>query len=140
MSKQELLLKLIEMVISCDNGLSHGEKTEIKSHPANSHQHRLTGEMVIIRSRDSGVHFGELVSVNGRHVVLNKSRRMYRWWAAKESTLTAVAKYGLNLNKMDSLNIQSEIDGQEILDACEILPCSDVCVESFSKVEAYNEQ
>ena len=115
------------------NGLFGSEKKSTQE------KHSQIGNMVIIRSRDSGVHFGELVSVNARHVVLNKSRRMHRWWSAKESTLTAVAKYGLNLSK-DSLNIQSEIEGQEILDACEILPCSQECIESFSKVEPYNEQ
>lgn len=133
MNKETLLLKLIEMLVGSESTPNTKEHT-------NQEKHRLTGEMVIIRSRDSGVHFGELVSVNGRHVVLNKSRRMYRWWAAKESTLTAVAKYGLNLKKMESLNIQSQIDGQEILDACEIIPCHQDCIDSFSKVEAYNEQ
>lgn len=137
MTKQELLLKLAEMII--DSGEQCNPKKGLESNQGTK-EHRLTGKMVIIRSRDSGVHFGELVSVSGRHVVLNKSRRMYRWWAAKESTLTAVAKFGLNLNKMDSLNIQSEIDGQEILDACEILPCHQDCIDSFKKVEAHNEQ
>ena len=134
MNKETLLLKMIEILLSSD---SQDETKEINQKP---NKHRLTGKMVIIRSRDSGVHFGELVSVVGRHVVLNKSRRMYKWWAAKESTLTAVAKYGLNLNKADSINIQSEIDGQEVLDACEILPCSNDCIDSFSKVEPYDEQ
>jgi len=135
MDKQELLIKLVEMIIATENNAATAKDTTT----APVGHHVLTGEMVIIRARDAGVHFGELVSVNGRHVVLNKSRRMYKWWAAKESTLTAVAKYGLNLKK-DSLNIQSEINGQEILDACEILPCSAECVDSFSKVESYNEQ
>ena len=128
MNKENLILKLIDMLVSEEDKCSKEEK----------HKHRLTGEMVIIRSRDSGVHFGELVSVNGRHVVLNKSRRMYRWWSAKESTLTAVAKFGLNLG--ENLNIQSEIEGQEILDACEILPCTKECIDSFKNVEPYNEQ
>lgn len=130
MSKESLILKLLEMLISSDD-----------KHQSSSSAgcHRLKGEYVIIRSRDSGCHFGVLDSVNGRHVVLNKSRRMYRWWAKKEMTLTAVAKFGLNTSKSE-LRIQSEIDGQEILDACEILPCSDECVESFKLVEPYNEQ
>lgn len=137
MNKQELLLKLVEMIIESDQDIS---TKDVSINNQEVKKHRLTGEMVIIRSRDSGVHFGELVSVSGRHVVLNKSRRMYRWWAAKESTLTAVAKYGLNLSKTEKLNIQSEIDGQEILDACEILPCGFDCIESFEKVGAYDEQ
>ena len=129
MNKENLILKLIEMLMSSDNKFSGKEE---------QNRHRLTGEMVIIRARDAGVHFGELVSVSGRHVVLNKSRRMYRWWSAKESTLTAVAKYGLNLNQ--TLNIQSEINNQEILDACEILPCTKECIDSFKNVEPHNEQ
>lgn len=130
MNKQELLLKLAEMIIASDNASPTNEQ------PA---PHRLTGKHVIIRSRDSGCHFGVLVYVNGRHVVLNKSRRMWRWWAAKEMTLSGVAKFGLNTSK-EELRIQSEVDGQEILDACEIIPCSMECVKSFECVEPYNEQ
>ena len=130
--KQELVMKLIEMLISSESGNQDSNAEVVPSH-------KLNGKHVIIRARDSGCHFGILESVNGRHVVLNKSRRMYRWWAAREMTLTAVAKFGLNLNRKE-LRIQSEIDGQEILDACEILPCTPECIDSFSKVEAYNEQ
>lgn len=131
MNKQELLLNLIEMLLNDGNSQALTKKE--------CADHRLKGEYVIIRSRDSGCHFGVLDSVNGRHVVLNKSRRMYRWWSAKEMTLTAVAKFGLNTSKSE-LRIQSEIDGQEILDACEILPCTKDCISSFSIVEPYNEQ
>ena len=98
----------------------------------------LAGKPVIVRCRDAGVHFGYYVSHSGREVVLERSRRMWRWWARKQMTLSAVAEFGLNLEK--DLKIQNELKGIRVLDGCEIILCSDECVKSFEKVEPYDEQ
>ena len=129
MKKEDLILKVLNMLISSD---------ETKEETNAEWSHPLKGKMVIVRARDAGVHFGELVHFEGRVVTLNKARRMHRWWAATEMTLSAVAKHGLNLEK--ELRICTEIDNHVIMDGCEIMPCSDVCIDSFSKVENYNEQ
>ena len=130
--KEEILLKLIEKLLESE------KEPTLKSDGNPQNDHELKGKMVIVRARDAGVHFGELVSVSGRTVVLNKARRMYRWWSAKEMTLSAVAEHGLNLEK--DLKICCEIDNHNILDACEVMPCSSACIDSFSKVDNYNEQ
>jgi hypothetical protein len=130
--KTELIEKLIEMLVK-------DEKSE-KSDQVESDNlaDDLIGKRVIIRSHDSGCHFGVLKGVSGRHVSLADSRRMWSWWSAKEMTLSAVAKFGLNESK--SLKIQSEVERIEILDACEIILCSQDCIDSFDRVEPYNEQ
>ena len=98
----------------------------------------LVGKPVIVRSRDSGVHFGYLEYNEGRTVQLKNSRRMWRWWAAKQMTLSAVAEFGLNHDK--DLRLQNVLDRIRILDACEIIPCSFVAVQSIESVETYDEQ
>ena len=128
--KNELLLKLIEMLVSKDCEESNSKNDE----------HFLLGKPVIVRCREAGVHFGYYVSHSGREVVISKSRRMWRWWAKKQMTLSAVAEFGLNETKPE-LRIQCEMSNDIILtEACEIIMCTQECVESFGRVEAYDEQ
>jgi hypothetical protein len=100
----------------------------------------LVGKYVIVRCHDAGVHFGRYVSHKGRQVILADSRRMWRWWAKIQMTLSAVAEFGLN-EEREELRIQCTIsDNITLLEACEILPCTQACVESFARVEPHNEQ
>lgn len=92
--------------------------------------HDLAGLYVIVRSRDSGVHAGILVSVTGRTVVLNNSRRLWYWVAAKEHTLSAVSLHGLG----DGCKIASAVERIDVLDACEIIPCT---TKSRASIEGY---
>lgn len=129
---KDLLVKLIEILVSND----------VDTNTKESHiEQSLKGKPVIVRCGGAGVHFGYYVSHSGREVVLSKSRRMHRWWAKKQMTLSAVSEFGLNLDKKDRLRIQCEMSSNvHLLDACEILPCTKECVESFAKVEPYDEQ
>lgn len=126
MNKEDILLKLAEKLLDCD--------TSVSATPGCT----LTGKPVIVRCRDAGVHFGYLRCYEGRKVELTKTRRMWRWWASKQMTLSAVAEFGLNENK--DLRIQNELSEIILLEACEIIPCSQECVASFARVEPYNEQ
>lgn len=125
---KELLLKLIEMLVYDKKEPSKKDETISE----------LVGKPVIVRCKDAGVHFGYYKRHNGRSVELTKSRRMWRWWAKKQMTLSAVAEFGLNENK--DLRIQNELDFILLLDACEIIPCSENCVKSFNEVNPYDEQ
>ena len=54
-------------------------------------------------------------------------------------TLSAVAEFGLDVNK--DIKIQCELsDDTLLLDACEIIPCTQECVDSLDGVEPYDEQ
>jgi hypothetical protein len=127
---KEMLLELIS-----SNSTNKKESTPSNNRP----NHRLTGTKVIIRARDAGVWYGTLGGVDGRSVELTEARRMWRWCAAKEMTLSGVAIYGLNLSSED-LKIQSPVEYVDILDACEIISCSEAAIKTFDKVKAYNEQ
>jgi hypothetical protein len=100
----------------------------------------LVDKYVIVRCHDAGVHFGRYVSHKGRQVTLADSRRMWRWWAKTQMTLSAVAEFGLNEERKE-LRIQCTMsDNITLLEACEILTCTQACVESFARVKPYNEQ
>jgi len=91
------------------------------------------GEKVIIRARDAGVHFGELVSVDSRSVVLKNARRMWRWWSGGgETTLSGVARHGLA--DRQEVKIAGPVSEIGILDACEIISMSDVAIASLETV------
>ena len=140
--KKDLVYKLLEMLLLEEPNVSR-ETIEDPSVSRETHSNKpsvdpLVGKPVIVRSRDSGVHFGYLEYNEGRTVQLKNSRRMWRWWAAKQMTLSAVAEFGLNHDK--DLRIQNVLDTIRILDACEIIPCSFVAVQSIESVETYDEQ
>lgn len=84
------------------------------------------GQAVIVRARDAGVHFGYFKSRSGREVTLTKSRRIWRWYGAW--TLSEVATSGLDQSKSNVAAVLDEID---ILDACEVIPCSPEAVRSI---------
>jgi hypothetical protein len=131
--KQDLLLKLISILVDSDE--SKPTKGPVKK---DKWSHPLKGEAVIVRAKDAGCHFGYLEHFEGRVVTLSKSRRMYRWWSKTQMTLSAVAEFGLNEDK--PLKIQNELPLIIIQDSCEIIPCTQGCVDSFGRVEPYNEQ
>ena len=102
-----------------------------KPHPAD----QLIGQFVIIRSRDSGVHAGTLVSCIDRTVCLIGARRLWYWKAAKGHTLSGVALYGLDATKS---TIAGEVGEICILDACEILPTTAAAGQSILGAPEYD--
>lgn len=77
------------------------------------------GKWVVVRSADSGVHAGMLVSQRGTTVRLTDDpRRLWYWVAAQGHTLSAVAIHGITA---DSKIAQSP-SGIEVFGVCEIIP------------------
>jgi hypothetical protein len=52
---------------------------------------RTKPAIVIIRTRDAGVHVGELVSRNGNEVTLNGPHKIWRWRGANTAPAPATA-------------------------------------------------
>lgn len=80
---------------------------------------------VIVRTYSAGVHFGYLVSRNGKEVVLEKSRRLWRWFGAW--TLNEVATAGLDTSKSKvgaPVNIT-------LTEAIEIIDCTPAAIASI---------
>jgi len=92
------------------------------------------GKFVIVRSYGAGVFFGKLKeqSKNGKVVVLNKCRRLWKWHAADGIALSGVARYGIIRSKS---NIDSMTKNHVITGVIEVIPCTDAAVKSIMEDE-----
>lgn len=93
----------------------------------------ISGQKVIVRCRDAGVHFGTLASYEGREVKLSDSRRMYYWKAAKGHTLSGCAIHGITSDSKITGAVKSII----LLDACEIIPCTEDAAKSIGDADEH---
>ena len=89
----------------------------------------MIGKKVIIRTLSAGVWFGELEQKSGNEVILKNARRMYRWWAVKSISLSAVALYGV---KHKESKIVEAVDSVWI-EAIEIIPCTCLAIKSIEE-------
>jgi hypothetical protein len=85
------------------------------------------GRKVIVRTFSAGAWFGTLDRKAGREVILTQARRLYRFWCAKEITLSAVALYGV---KHEDSKIVAPVP-EEWLEAIEIIPCTEASIASL---------
>jgi|TARA_Y100000310_G_scaffold339135_1_gene430874 hypothetical protein len=86
----------------------------------------VTGDYVIVRARDAGVHVGRETSRNTMAVTihLQNAVRIHRWRGA--NTLNEIALHGVESAKESSYTRVSEpVADITILGICEIIPCSD---------------
>lgn len=92
--------------------------------------HPFAGRWVIVRSGESGVHFGWLVGRLGGDYYLVNARRLWSWEIAagkKGVALSGVAKYGVNAKNS---KIDAEVDTY-VHGVIECLPCSDEAVQTI---------
>jgi hypothetical protein len=85
---------------------------------------------VIVRTSAAGVHFGLYQGHNGREVTIRKARRLWYWWAAESISLSAVANYGIDQKKS---KIAAEVELTVLLEACEIIPATEVAAASIAE-------
>lgn len=91
------------------------------------------GKKCVIRTYASGVHFGTLVSQDGRQVELHDARRLWRWHTGGAGiSLSEVAMSGIDAKRSRVAVAVPEIT---ILDALEIIPATDVAAETIERVE-----
>ena len=91
------------------------------------------GKKVIIRGDRSGVEFGTLVAQEGQEVTLKNARRIWYWAGA--ASLSQLAKEGTS--KPDNCKFTVFVDSITILDAIEIIPCTDTAIKSIERVEEW---
>lgn len=80
---------------------------------------------VIVRTYSAGVHFGYLVSREGKEVTLERSRRIWRWFGAW--TLSEIATKGLDVKK-SKVSAPVTI---ALTEAIEIIDCTLAAVQSI---------
>ena len=91
------------------------------------------GKKVLIRGDRSGVEFGTLVACNGSEVTLHNARRIWYWDGA--ASLSQLAKDGTL--KPDNCKFTITVDSITILDAIEIIPCTDKAIKSIEEVKEW---
>ena len=94
------------------------------------------GKKVIIRGNSSGVEFGTLVAQNGREVTLHNARRLWYWDGA--ASLSQLAKDGPAIPRECKFTVT--VDSITILDAIEIIPCTDKAIKYIEEVREWKRQ
>ena len=84
---------------------------------------------VIVRTYSAGVHFGYIVSQNGKEVTLERSRRIWQWFGAW--TLSEVATQGVDVSKS---KIGTEVT-IILTEAIEIIDCTPEAVKSLTSAK-----
>lgn len=111
------------------------EQAKVKPMPCktNATPNSFKGKYVIVRARDAGVHAGIYVSHSGREVILKNSRRLWYWKGA--FTLSALSQTGTTSPK--ECKFSCIVEHQTILDACEIIGCTQAARESIEGVPVW---
>lgn len=91
------------------------------------------GKKVIVRGDRSGVFFGTLAERNGREVRLTNCRRLWYWDGAASNF--QLASEGVKMPKNCKFTVT--IEEIEILDAIEVLPCTEKAVKNIEEVASW---
>ncbi len=82
---------------------------------------RLVGKFIICRCKDSGVHAGVLLALDGQTAILEDSHRLWRWQADGPGVaLSAVAHFGLE----ESSKVDTLVPSLVLTDVIEGILCS----------------
>ena len=95
---------------------------------------KFNGKKVIVRGDRSGVFFGTLASKDGQEVKLEKCRRLWYWDGAASISQLAVD----GTTNPDGCKFTVTVEEIEILDAIEIIPCTDKAIESIERVGVWS--
>lgn len=87
----------------------------------------------IIRGDRSGVFFGEIAARNDREVVIRNCRRLWYWSGA--ASLSQLAVEGVKRPRQCKFTVT--VDELTVLDAIELIPCSDDACASIDGVEPW---
>lgn len=93
----------------------------------------IIGKKVIIRGNRSGVFFGTLAQRNNQEVTLTNCRRIWYWEGA--ASISQIAQEGVKKPKDCKFTVT--IDSIVILDAIEIIPCTEQAIESIESVKVW---
>lgn len=94
---------------------------------------KTNSKYVIVRTQSAGVFAGELDSRNGQEVILKNARRLWYWDGA--ASLSQLAMEGVS--KPENCKFPCEVVSVELLNAIEILPCTDKAIKSIKDVKVW---
>lgn len=93
----------------------------------------MINKKVIVRGDRSGIFFGTLVEKDGREVVLENCRRIWYWEGA--ASISQLAAEGTK--KPNECKFTVSVRSIAILDAIEIIPCSETAICSIEGVKEW---
>lgn len=93
----------------------------------------MIGTKVIVRGDRSGVFFGTLAAKEGQEVKLEDCRRLWYWDGA--ASISQLATDGTTAPK--SCKFTVTVSSIVIMDAIEIIPCTDKAVKSIEGVSLW---
>lgn len=88
------------------------------------------GQKVIVRTYSAGVHYGTLVSKNGKEVLLKNAIRIWQWYGA--CSLSQLAVDGTK--EPDDCKFSVPVDSLLLTEAIEIIPCTATAIASIEGV------
>ena len=111
------------------NGISYVPKSE-----ANQIAPPVDGmKYQIVRTYSAGVFAGYTESRNGQEIVMRKARRLWYWDGA--ASLSQLAMEGVK--KPENCKFPCEVDRVEILDAIEIIDCTEAARKNIQGVKVW---
>lgn len=98
--------------------------------------HGLTGQKVIVRASAAGVHYGELVSIEGDTVTLKNARRLWYWVVdgKKGVSLSDVAEHGVSSDSKVCATVPTHI----VLSVAEVMTTSETAQKKIEGANVYN--
>ena len=90
-------------------------------------------EYKIIRTHSAGVFAGYVEARIGQEVVIRNARRLWYWDGA--ASLSQLANEGVN--NPDNCKFAQEVDKIEVLQAIEILDCTEKARKNIAKVKVW---
>lgn len=123
------------------NDLTIGEAKELAAifgGGGTTKKHGAAGQKCIIRTYASGVHFGEVISVENNggksRCEIKNSRRLWRWQTKNGISLSDLAR-GIDTSKS---KICAVIPAHFIEDAIEFIPVADCVCDAIEKADVFN--
>lgn len=93
----------------------------------------MINKKVIVRGEYSGVFFGTLIEKNGKEVTLENCRRIWYWEGAASISQLAVD----GVKKPEQCKFTVSVNSIAILDAIEIIPCTETAIYSIEGVKEW---
>lgn len=98
---------------------------------------RDISDISIIRCRNAGVHMGTVTKVGETTVIVEGSRRLWRWWS--DFTLSELATYGPHQDHLGDNRYGCVLPTLTLMtsDVCEIIPCTKEAAEKLYAIPDY---
>lgn len=93
----------------------------------------MIGKYCIVRGNKSGVFAGTVKEIEGQQVLMEDVRQIWYWDGA--SSISQLAKSGTTAPKNCKFTVR--VDDVLILDAIEIIPCTEKAMQSIEAVKEW---